>query len=497
MGNIRKQTIVSSLLVYIGFGIGAANTLIFVKKNFLFTPDQYALTRLFFDVGQLFIGFASLGAIPVMYKFYPYYKDNLEDKKNDLFTRTLLMVLTGFVLVAVAGYFFQPLVVRKFSERSKLFVDYYHWVFPFAFGILMFSLFEGYAWVLQKTIFSNFLRETGLRILTSLLIALYYLKVVTFQHFIFWFSGLYLAIAIILFIYLYSIGEIHITFSVSRVTKKFRKKMLQMQSLIFSGVCITNVGQTIDGILIASLKGLTQTAIYTFAQYAANLVQVPQRSIQAISTGVLVREWKEKNYTEISRIYERSCINMLLLGLFIFGNVWLNAINGLKVLHIQDDYTAGIQAILIIGITRIIDAGTGINNVVILTSNKWKFDFFSGIIMLAIRIPLAYYFVKSYGLIGSAYAELISLSIYNFIRFEFLRRKYKMQPFSMKTVYSLLLGGASYFIVYLTLGNMGGWTGLVIRGVVFSGLMIAGVFSMKLTPDAMQLYDNFKKRLSR
>jgi len=494
MGNIRKQTIVSSILVYFGFGVGILNTYIFLRKNFLFTPEQYALTRIFLEVGQLFSGFAVLGSIPVMYKFYPYYKDNLPDDKNDIFTRTFLITLMGFVLVFIAACVFQPLVVQKFIERSKLFVDYYYYSLPVAFGILMYTLLEGYSYVLQKTILPNFLRETGLRILTTITIAAYYLKVISFNGFVVLFCCLYIAIAAILLAYLLRTHQLHFYFGVSRVTKKFKKKMLTMQGLMFGGLCVTNVGATIDGLIIASLKGLTQTAVYTFAQYAANLVQVPQRSIQAISTGVLIRAWKDKNLVEIKRIYERSCINMLLLGLFIFGNVWVNAVDGMKLFKVQDVFSNGLNAMLIIGMIRIIDAGTGINNIVILTSTKWRFDFFSGIFMLAIRIPMAYFFVKRFGFIGSAYAELISLTAYNFVRYEFIRREYNMQPFTMKTVYALLLGFGSYFGVHYGLGSIGGWAGILLRAFAFSGLMMGGIFYLKLTPDAMQLLDNLKKR---
>ncbi len=483
-------------MVYIGFGIGVINTLIFVRKDFLFTPDQYALVGLFTNVAVLFYSLASLGSLTVLYKFYPYYKDNLPDDKNDLFTRTLIINVFGIVIVCFAAIVFRPLVVRKYSEHSKLFVDYYHWIFPFAIGLTIFSLLESYTWVLQKTVISSFLKETALRILTLILIALYYFNFITYQHFVFLFSGVYFVLCIILFVYLKKNGGLHITFSVSRVTKKFRKKMMAMQALVFGGITIINIGQTIDGLIIASLKGLTQTAVYTLATYAANIVQVPQRSIVAISTGVLVREWKEKNYAEISRIYERSCINMLLLALFIFGNIWLNVMDGLKVLKVQNVFSDSMSVMLVIGMIRIMDAGTGVNNIIISTSNKWKFEFYTGIGLLAMRIPLAYIFVKHFGIIGSAYAELITLTIFNYIRFEFLRRTYNMQPFTMKTVYALLLGFGSYFAVNSALGSITGWTGIILRGFLFSGLMVAGTFILKLTPDAMQLYDNFKKRFA-
>lgn len=494
MSGIRRQSIISSVLVYLGFGVGAVNTLLFTQKGGPFNPDQYALTRLFFDVGQLFFCFATLSSLNVLNKFYPYYKDNLPDRDNDLLTRTLIMCLIGCVLTGIGGYVFEPVIVRKFSEKSSLFVDYYHWTLVFGVGITLFSVFEAYCWSIQKTILPSFLRETVLRILTSVLILLYFFHLVTFQHFIFLFAFMFFVIGIILFIWLLKTGQLHITFKVSRVTRKFKKKMLLMQGLTFGGVTIITLGQTIDGIIIASLVSLKATGIYTFAQYAANLIQVPQRSIQTISTGVIARAWKDKNLTEINRIYGRSSINMLILGLFIFGNVWLNVQDGIKVLHIQDDFNNALIAILVIGATRIVDAGTGVNQIIIYTSNKWTFEFYSGVLMLGLRIVTAYIFVKQFGFIGSAFAELVNQAVFNFIRFWFLKKTYNMQPFSLKTLYALVLGLAGYFATYLLLGGLSGWLGIIARVIVFSGLMVAGTFILKLTPDATQLLDNFKKR---
>lgn len=496
-GSLRKQTIISSILVYIGFGIGAVNTLLFTQKGGAFNPDQYALTRLFFDIGQLFCCLATLSSLVVLNKFYPYYKDNLPDKENDLFTRVLVICVIGCVLTAVGGYVFEPVIVRKFSEKSKLLVDYYHWTLIFGVGLTMFAAFEAYCWSIHKPILPSFLRETAVRILTSLLIVLYFFKAVTFQHFIFLFSLLFFVAGAILFWYLYSSGQLHITFKVSRVTKKFRKKMLAMQWLTFGGIAIVTVGQTIDGIIIASLVSLKATGIYTFAQYAANLVQVPQRSIQNVSLGVIARAWKDKNLTEINRIYNRSSINMLILGLLIFGIVWLNVSDGIKVLHIQDDFYNALIAITVIGVTRIVDAGTGVNQIILATSNKWKFEFYSGVIMLALRIATAYVFVKKFGFIGSAYAELINQVLYNFVRFWFLNKTYNMQPFSLKTLYAVILGVGACAITYFALNNLPGWLGIITRTALFSLILVAGTFALKLTPDASQMLENFKKRLGR
>lgn len=496
MGTIRKQTIISSLLVYIGFFIGAINMYIYTKDG-SFTLEQFALTRIFFDFAQNMYAFGALGVIPVIYKFYPYYKDNLEKHKIDLMTWGMLAALIGFILVLTAGWYFRPLFETQFIEKSKLIVDYYYWMFPFALGMLFFSVLEGFCWALQQTVFSNFLKETGLRIFTSVLIALYYFKFIPFESFIFFFAFLYLFIFVILATYLYATKQLHFPTVVSRVTKKFWKKMLGMQMLIYSGTVIASIAATIDSFIIAKFQGLAVVGVFGLAQYAANLIQVPQRSIQAISAGVLSRAWKDKDMNEIKRIYKRSCINLLIMALFIFGNLWLNVADGMRVLHIQKEYEAGLGTIFILGMVRIIDAGTGLNAMVINTSTYWRFDFISGVILLAFRLPLTYYLIMHYGIIGSAFAELFAYSLYNFMRFEFLRQKFKMQPFDVKTILALVVAIAAYGFSFFVFQDLHGWLGIILRSMLFSGLMVVAIFKLQLTPDAGQLYYNFIQRFKK
>jgi len=117
MANIRKQAIVSSILVYIGFLVGALNTYFFIT-NGSFSPAEFGLTRIFFDVAQNFYAFGCLGVIPVLYKFYPYYKANLPDRENDSLTWALVTAFIGFLLFVVIGFAFELIGVRNFLERS-------------------------------------------------------------------------------------------------------------------------------------------------------------------------------------------------------------------------------------------------------------------------------------------------------------------------------------------------------------------------------------------
>lgn len=495
MGSIRKQTIISSVLIYIGFLIGFVNQYLYTKDG-SFTPEEFGLTRIFFDFAQNMTAFGAMGIIPVIYKFYPYYKDNLPFRKIDLMSWAMVASFIGFLIVLISGYTLQPYFVEQYLKKSSLIVHYYYWMFPFAIGLLFFSIIEGFCWALQLSVVSNFLKETVLRIITSILIGCFYFKVIDFNLFVKLFAFQYLAVFLFLLVYMIRSGKFPFTISLSKVTRKFWKKMLAMQALVYGGTLIASIAATIDTFIIAKFYDLTAVGIFVFAQFGANVLQVPQRSIQAVSSSFLARAWKDKNYAEVNRIYSRSCINLLLMALFLFGNIWLNVREGISVLNIQTEYLDGMTVLFILSMVRIIDAGTGLNAMVINTSTLWRFDFVSGVVLIGLRLPLTYYLIKNYGILGSAIAELIAYATYNFIRYEFLRRKFNMQPFNAKTVYAILLSVAAYGVCYFAFGSLKGWTSIILNGIVFSGIMIGGVFYFKLTPDAMQLYHVVKQKLN-
>jgi len=492
MGAIRKQAILSSIVIYIGFVIGFVNTWFFIKSGQnAFTPAEYGLTRLFFDVGSLMYAVAALGIIPVVYKFFPYYHHHLPHKKIDLYTWSFLAVIIGFLLVIAGGLLFEPIIIRKYSERSILFVDYFHWVFIFGFGILMFNILEGISLTYKQPILPNLLRETVMRLLTLLLIFTYFTGLFNFDEFIKLFAIQFIVIAFILGWILRARGQWPINFKISKVTRRFKKQILTLSVLSFSGSVIMILSQVADSIIIASVspKGIHDAGVYNLSTYIANLIQVPQRSIITATIPILSIAWKSKNKNEIQRIYERSSINLLLIGLFIFTGIWLNIREAFQLLGIQSAYQSGIEVVFILGISKLIDAGTGINAQIIGTSSKWRFEFFSGIILIILFLPLNYLLIKEMGITGSAYANLISFSVYNLIRFLFLWKKFNLQPFNAKTLYSILLGVTGFLIAHYTTQDIEGWIGIIVRSSLFAIIFITGIFILKLTPDAMQLYE--------
>lgn len=496
MSEVRRQSIVSTVFVYAGFFIGFISTYLFTRQGSVFTPNEYGLTNIFIGVGNIMFAFANLGMVSVVYKFYPYFNDNLPKKKNDLLTWTLLISIIGFCCVILAGIVFKDLVIRKFGGNSPEFIKYYLWVFPFGFSLLLFSMFEVFAWNIRKSIFTTFLRELLFRLLTLVLIFLLSFKwIESFDTFIKMYAFSYGVVALVLMIYLIWKKEFYITFTVSRVTRRFYKKMVSMASLIYVGSTIYTIAAFIDIIIIMSLLGTEAVGIFSLGFVVSGLVQAPQRGAVAASIPVLSKAWKDKDYEKINLIYQRSGINLLIASLGIFLIVWLNYSDAVYTFRLKPAYLESRWIFFFLGMAKVVDMGTGVNSQIIGTSTFWRFEFISGMILLTLAVPLNYYLVKHNGIIGAGYSTLISLSVYNAIRIAFLKRKFNMHPFSIKTLYAILLAIVCYFICYYTFQSLFGFWAIMLRTTVFTALYGGSIIYFNLSPDVLPVLGNLRDRV--
>ena len=95
MSTIRRQSIISSGIVYLGFALGLLNTYLFTREGG-FTKAQYGLTGTFIAFANIMFSVASLGMPAFIGKFFPYYNAHVEQRKNDQLTWALLISLFGF-----------------------------------------------------------------------------------------------------------------------------------------------------------------------------------------------------------------------------------------------------------------------------------------------------------------------------------------------------------------------------------------------------------------
>jgi O-antigen/teichoic acid export membrane protein len=494
MGIIQKQGMKSSLFIMIGFVIGAFNLLVLFPL--FFSKSDQGLVRAMIDIGATLSIFCTLGTLPVVYKFYPFYNQYLGPKKNELPFITLMVNLIGFGLLLFIGWQEKDFIIRKLGKSPDLAV-YFNYVYPYTFLFLLFLWLEGFAMGLRKGVITNFLKETVIRILTTLLILAFGFKFITLPTFITLFSGIYLIPVLILLATLIQTKEWSLrNFKISSVTRRLRGRMINFALFVFAGQFFNLLARTNDTFLIFGLRGLSDTGIFAIATYVSAILEIPQRSLNSITIPVLAESWKNKDMANIKHIYHKSVSNLLAIGLLLFGLIWLNIGNLVAFLnwisHKQGGgYDALTKLIFILGLAKLIDLGTGVNSQIIGTSNYWKFDFFTNLSYIIISLPLNYYLIKNYGLEGLAFSNLVALTLYNSVRFGFLNIKFKLQPYTWRHGLFLITSIALMLLVHLlpTVNNI--VLNILIQSFTFGIAFYGLAFWINPAPEVLSLFNSF------
>ena len=223
MGSIQKQSIRSTVIIILGFAVGAFNMLFLVPR--ILSPEMLGLTRVITDAGLTLATLCTLGSLPVIYKFFPFYKSYLKPQKNDLPFVTAMVCIIGFIIMCLAGWLARDIIERKFSERSPLFVEFSYLVYPYCFFILFFMWLEAFGWSFRKSIATNTLRELLPRLLFTVLLLLLTAKMISDNRFLQLFSLSYMVSGFVLFLILRKTKQFLFVPKISSVTDRLQYKM--------------------------------------------------------------------------------------------------------------------------------------------------------------------------------------------------------------------------------------------------------------------------------
>lgn len=487
MGTIRKQSIYSSFFIYGGFIIGAFNVLVLFPNYF--SPEEFGLTRILMDIALVFATICTAGAVPVVYKFHPFYRNYLPAKKNDLLSMVLLGSLIGCTILFLCMPYLQPWVFRKFGTRSPILAEYFYLVFPLTLSLVAFAILEVFAWVVGKSVIANFTKEFMFRILTTLLVLLWVFGWITdFNFFIAGFSLLYFLPAALLAYIVYKSHEFGVFRKPSKVTYRLRSIILRFGGAYFLSALLNILAKTNDTLIIASQSngGLADAAVFTIATYLITVMDVPQRSMIAAAVPQIAQAWKDKDMDKLERLYKKTALNLLIFAAGIMGLVMINMNFLVQLLGSQ--YALIPSLLVVLGFGKLIDMGSGLNSQILQLSKHWKIDLFTNILFVGASIVLNYILTRKFGLLGTAYGSLIAIILFNLIRFIYIKRIYGLQPFSWKNGIAATAAGLFSLVCYRLHLTDFVWLNSIINSLLFSIAFGVVVIRLNISEDITELY---------
>lgn len=478
MGIIKKQSISGTIYSYVGVVLGFITTALLYPR--IFSTEEVGLLRILVSYSVLFAQFAGLGINTITVKLFPYFRD-YERKHHGYLGLALLVSLVGLIISVSAYVLLQSSIIDQAKDGADLFADYFYYVVPLIIFTLIFNVFDTYYRVLYNAVKGIIYKEVVQRVLILSVIVLYFFKIIDFHTTVILYVIAIILPTILLFASLIYNKQLFLKPNLGFVNKELSREMMKVGFFgivaSFSGVLVMNI----DIIMVERMLGLSAAGIYTITFFFGTLILVPLRTMGKIGSVVIADAFKRNDIETIDDIYKKSSISLSVLGVFLFIGIWANIDNVFSI--IKDDYLPGKMVILYIGIANLFDIALGLSPHIIVNSKYYKylsyFLFGFAIFLIVTNLLL----IPIYGIVGAAIASLISKVLFNFVKFLFVYKKFGIQPFSMKFIYLIIVGLATYWISTFLPQFSNYIFDIIIRSIFVAILFLIPVYFLKISDD--------------
>jgi O-antigen/teichoic acid export membrane protein len=479
MGIIKKQSIGYSIVSYLGVLIGSISTLFIYPKN-----DQiYGLFRFLTDTANIFVPFATLGATYVAIRMFPVFMN--KEKGHHGFLGILLLMITLGSLICTVFYFcfFDSIFDTSQMQDMALFNRYLIFIVPLFFLMGTFMVLKTYCNNLYQVIIPNIL-EQSIKITFPATFLLFLSNIISLDVLIWLILGHYVFVCFSVILFLMQKKEFTIAIDRQFLNPDIKKQLRNFALFGIAGSGGAMLVLRIDTFMVGKLTGnLSDTGSFNISSLIASNILIPLTAIYAVATPIITKAWNENNLLEINNVYKKSAEILLICALLLFGCVWLSVDDLFALMPNRASSSAAKAVVFFVGLKCVFDMATGINDAIISYSPNYKFALYLLPVTLAINIFGNIIFIPKYGYAGAAIATFLTSIVFNLIKLVYLYLKYQLNPYTLKTIYIVLIGFFCYFITYFFPNNWHPFINIVLKSSIFVGLFVSILLYFKISEE--------------
>lgn len=485
MGIVLNQSFKNTLITYIGFAIGGVNTLYFYPV--LLGATYYGLSNFIVSFANVIMPLFAIGMQNTLVKFYSQYETNEERSRFLSFT-----VLFPFVIIIpflLLGFLFYDEILLFLSKKNEI-VKGFIWLIPFI-GLCMayFEIFYAWLRVHMHSVFGNFIKEVGLRSASLLLLVGVYFNWVSIAGFIYATAVVYFIALIVTMYYAFRIKKPVFQFSIPANVKDV---LTYTFYIILSG-SVANLLLDGDKIILNQYMHIENIAFYSVATYIALVISVPSRAMHQIVYPITAKLMHENKHDEMDILYKKTSINLQLVGGYVMLGIFIN-INKLYEL-VPPEYAGGILVVFMIGLSKYFDLILGNNNAIIFNTKYYRTVLFLGVFLVVLTIGLNMIFIPIYGIIGSAFATLLSITLYSLAKLLFVVKKLHLYPFTNQTFYSMAITLVLFLAFYFWEFPFNPIISIVLKSAIMSLAYVYLNYKLVISIEINEVIDRILKRL--
>jgi len=478
MGIVLKQSFKNTLILFLGFAIGAINVL-FLYTHFL-QENYFGLITFLLSSANILLPLVSLGMQHSIIKFFSNYKTKLE--KDSFLTTTLLLPLLVIIPLGILGAYFYETIATWLSSENHLIKKYTFLIFFVAVFMGYFEVFYAWTKVQFKSVFGNFIKEIFARVCITILLFSVYFNWITNQQFIYAVTVVYGIRALIMLVF---------ALMVYKPTFQFKlpfnlKEIISFSIYILVAGSAAGILLEIDKFMIPQMEKLPEVAYYAVGIYIASVIAIPARAMQQITSPIIAKGMNENKLDEISKLYKQSSINLLVVGGLFFLLINLN-INELYQIIDKPQFAKGVWVVLIISFAKVMELALGTGNAILVNSKFYKLFFYISLAMALSVIVLNHWLIAIMGINGAALATFIVVVVYGVIKIIVIKIKLNIQPFSIKTIQLILVISILFIGFRLINFNFNPVINIGLKSLIIVVIYLIIMNKMKISNDISEL----------
>ena len=500
MGIVARQSIKGTIATYIGVAVGIVTTF-FIQTKAL-QPEQIGLIDVMLQCAILFAGLSQLGTSSSAMRYYPFFKDE-KSRDHGFFGWTLLVPLIGFALFLILFLLFKERIVVFFAEDSGtldsgMFGKYVNFVIPLAFFVLYITVFETNSNLLLRIVLPKFVREVGLRVATLAVYLLYYYEVIDFDGVIIGFCIFYGLATMVNIVYLLSLKRVSFKIDRKYVTAQLRRDFLYYTLFMIAAAVAGTVIPMLSKFLLAGMEGFRLAGVFTIATNIAALVEMPYRSLGAISRPHVSDAMAHQDVAQADELCKKVALHQFMAGLFVLFFIWINIDFLFDLLPNGDIYRLGKWAVLILGIGRLVFSTLDVSLTALSYSKYYYYSLIFTVLLATMSVLMNRWLIPIWDINGAAMAYTFSYIVYFVLLLAFIKWRIGVMALSIKLlpvalVVMVLFALDLAWSTWLTPLLSGSMFGLCVNAVLKSGLFavmgMVALYRMKVSKSVNDLID--------
>jgi len=489
MGVVARQSIKNSIVMLVGVVIGTISTLFIYPLDLEF----YGNIQFIISVAIIFAPVATLGTSTLSVRFFPTFENKFGDHHGFLGFLYSLQIIALCIFLMVALLFGSNLlgVVDLLGWDPQVFVKDLPYIILFLIFFNICGLTNRYLTNYQRVVVPMIIEGIIFRLIVPAVVLLSYYAIFSKSELklvlVLWKGLTFFMIAY----YTWFLGKMFLRVKWKSISKKLFAEMAQYSVYGVLGSVGTVIAFRIDTVMVAGYTGFEKTGIYTIALFIANILVIPMRSINPLVGAQISKHSTNGELLAIEHLYKKSSLTLLIVGLGFFLLIWWNIDSIFQITPRTEQLMMGKNVVLFIGLAKLLDMAMGLNTPIISYSKYYRWNLLFTILMGGLTIATNLYFIPRIGFVGAAIATLISLAIFNLLKFCFIWIVFRIQPFDQKTLYVILMGLVASGVI--TLLPTTGWPliNIAIRSTLILIFFAFPVYYFKISEDINREADKY------